>query len=250
MGLKILVIPFSILMILVLIIGFIRPAVSLMQEKQVMYDTKIDQAKSMDTLLNNVNTLLSALDNESEATQFVQEYFPQEMDQGRVIDMLNFLASNSGVAVDMMKFEELKQDPIVISQEVDAAGAPVTDVSSRALVPKTFSAKVVVRGRYESIKNFLQRVAHMNRAHKTRDFSIKVPEKKGGSEESELGVLVGSFEADFDFLEPVKQQNALYSPTFQKNTFTMNPYATLSDWVTENIPLLERPASGRPNPFQ
>jgi len=255
MSLKLLVIPFSILLILILVIGFVKPDIGLLQEKQATYATKLDQAKNIDTLLGNIDALSALLKSESEADHFVRNYFPQEMDQGRVIDILNFLASKSGVAVDTMHFEEPGSGPIAASAEVAleetvSAGVPLAGILSRVATPKTFSTEIIVKGRYENIKNFFQRVAHMNRAHKTRYFSIKTAEKRGDSKDDDTEILAGSFRADFDFMEAAKKQNALYAATFTKGTFAMTSYTIISDWVTENIPLLEKPVSGRPNPFQ
>jgi tyrosyl-tRNA synthetase len=81
----------------------------------------------------------------------------------------------------MMNFEELKVEPVSASaqiavEETASAGVPLVGTPSHVATPKTFSAEIIVKGRYENIKNFFQRVAHMNRTHRTRDFLIKTPE--------------------------------------------------------------------------
>lgn len=263
MSLKLLMIPFSIIMVLTIMIGFIKPDIGLLQEKKTAYATKLDQAKNMNDLLSNIDALVADLENKRIAEGFVMDYFPKKMDQGRIIDILNFLASQSGVAVVIMGVEEVEKDEAVVEEvvqntlppvsgELDAAGAPVVPVVvSQPIKLKTFSAKVTVKGRYENIKDFFQRLAHMNRLHKTRYFYLEAQEKSDDVEKAdEIGILIGGFEADFDYFDARPGQNALYVPLFSRGAFDMTAFEKMSKWVTEDVPVLEKPETGRPNPFQ
>jgi hypothetical protein len=258
MSFKLLLIPVSIILVLVLMIGFIKPDITLLQEKQTAYETRLDQAKNMDTLLGNIDTLAGSLNDDREIERFVMDYFPQTMDEGRVIDAFNFLATQSGVSVGLMDLQALE----TAQQEAEAIAPPVvTPETSDAIVAvpvvqpvraKSFSAKVSVKGSYEGIKDFFDRVAHMNRLHKTWDFSLATPEKTAAEAETNdtAGILQGSFEAAFDYVDGQTHQNALYAPVFSRGAFDLTAYQTTSDWVTNVVPSLEKPDAGRPNPFQ
>ncbi|MBP9727781.1 MAG: hypothetical protein KBD27_00225 [Candidatus Moranbacteria bacterium] len=260
MSLKLLMIPFSIIVVFTLVIGFIKPDIGLLQDKKSLYATKLDQAKNMGTLLSNIDALGVDLESKREVENSVIDYFPKQMDQDRVIDILNFLASQSGVAVVIMKLEEVGQQALVadageavVATEVDANGVPlaIAPVVNQPVRLKTFSARVTVKGRYENMKDFFQRLAHMNRMHKTRYFFLEEqaltddPEKAG-----EVGVLTGAFEADFDYFDARVGQDALQVAVFSRGAFDMTPFEKMSAWVTELVPPLEKPETGRPNPFQ
>lgn len=261
MSLKLLMIPFSILMVFILMIFYVKPDIDVLQEKQLTYTTKLDQAKNVDTLLSNINALKSALDNQGETERFVENYFPKAMDEGRVIDALNYLATQSGVAVVLMNLKEVAMTDAAGNQvsavpagvPVDASAAAAETASAPHPKMKAFSARVSVKGRYENIKDFFGRVAHMNRIHKTWNFSLTADDAPVATDPvkaaEEAGVLTGYFEAAFEYFDVVGSQNAQNIPVFEKGTFDMAPYTTTLSWVTNLVPALEKPSAGRPNPF-
>lgn len=249
MSLKLLVIPFSILMVLVIMIGFVKPDITTLQERKVFYATKLEQAQNMNTLLGNIDSLTSSLDGQRQQELFIQNYFPKAMDQGRVIDAFNFLAMQSGVAVSLMDLKEVKNDRTVEEGVPADANAPMSGHPAKI---RSFSAQVSVKGQYENIKDFFERIAHMNRMHRLWNFSIVTQDKKqkNGDESNETEILLGSFEAAFEYFDVQPAQNALYVPVFTRGTFDMESLDATKNWVTNKVPPLERSASGRPNPFQ
>ena len=250
MGLKLLVIPGAILIVLVVIIGFVKPDLTVLEEKKNSYEAKLDQSRNMDSLLKNIDSLTASLNNRDEDERFVQNYLPKKMDQGRVIDMFNFLASQSGVAVSIMNLSEVDMNRASVT-EVYVDPAALVPVAP-AVSPESFSVIVTVGGQYENIKDFFQRVAHMNRFHKTRNFSIAASEKNqsGGDKEDTTGTLIGKFEADFDYFDVVTGGNALSLPVFSRERFDPGPLDRVTDWITDTVPSLEKPETGRANPFR
>jgi Tfp pilus assembly protein PilO len=260
MSLKILMIPFSILMILVLGIGFIKPDYTTMSEKKALYATKLAEQENVRMLMGNIDTLTHSLDSEKEAEDFLQYYIPKDTDQDRVIDMLNFLAAQSGVLTDVISITPVEEDAEALAAEQAAltpdpnaidplTGAPIVVLPPYTVKTRSFSADVTVKGKYENIKEFLGRVAHMNRLHKTREFSISTGENNNSETESS-DVLTGKFRADFDYLVPRPVESATNVPVFSRGSFTLASLKTLSEWVTNRVPLLEKPSTGRTNPFQ
>lgn len=259
MSLKILMIPFSILMILVLGIGFIKPDYAAIGEKKALYAAKLAEQENIRMLMGNTDTLTRTLEGEKEAEDFLQYYIPQDTDQDRVIDMLNFLAAQSGVLTDGITITPVEEDAEALAAE-EAAALAVVDpnavpVDGAVVLPpykvktRAFSADVTVKGKYENIKEFMGRVAHMNRLHKTRSFSITAGDTEGESEEAS-DILTGKFQADFDYLVPRPVESAVNIPVFTQGSFNLASLKTLSEWVTNRVPVLEKPTTGRPNPFQ
>lgn len=264
MSLKLLLVPASILISFAIMVAFIRPDIASMQEKKELYATKLVQTENMDTLLSNVDALSMSLEGNKEAERFIVEYLPKQRDEERVIDAFNFVGSQSGVAVTTIVLGEVETqeqvDDVADMTLTDAsvAGADATSVLPTPLVsgPKvesrSYSAQVSVIGRYDNIKDFMARVVHLNRMHKTRTLAIEKLEKSEDveGEQGETDILLGRFVAEFDYFDAQVNYNALYAPVFSQASFDMNAFDKVTSWVTEIVPMLEKPTTGRPNPFQ
>lgn len=262
MHLKILIVPSSILIALILLIGFVKPDLDTMQEKKVVLETKLTQSRNMTTLLSNITALVQSLDTQKESENFIASYLPKTMDEERVVDMFNFLAAQAGILMVTVNFKELEDmGPKVDEVQQVVAGtplvsggadtvAPAVDASSKIRV-KGFSADVAVKGNYENIRDFFDRAAHMNRFHKIQGFTLSLPRETGGASSPDpAGTLSGTFQADFNYFPLQKVGNALNVPVFSRAEFDTTRLNTTLSWVTSSVPALERPTSGRPNPFQ
>jgi len=259
MRLKILVVPFSILVSLILVIGYIKPDITVLQDKRVLLETKKEQSTWIATLLGNVDTLTSSLNGQPESESLVKTYLPKTMDQDRTIDMFNYLASQSGVFVSDMNMKEVvlesvREDAILTPAQaplvtgVEGGVTPVAPVVSLKPKVQAYMAEVEVKGSYEGIKGFFDRVSHMNRYHKILTFSIGT--EKDDSGEETAGVLTGSLQSRFDYfpLQPV--ESALNVPIFLRGTVDSSQVASLLSWVSYTVPPLMQSGTGRTNPFQ
>lgn len=249
MRLKILVMPFSILLSLVLVIGFVRPDITVLQDKRVVLDTKTSQSQGMTALLSNIETLTSALEDQPESENLLKKYVPQALDQERVVDMFNYLASQSGVFVSSMDMKEAVVKSSKEEQNMAAAAEGVTPPAP-SLKPKvkTYIATVEVKGGYEGVRDFLNRVSHMDRYHKVLNFSIEAP--VGDSEVATPGVLTGRVQSQFDYFASQNLDSAMSAPVFFKGEFDTNQLMSLLKWISYSVPPLMQPEAGRPNPFQ
>lgn len=247
MSLKILIVPFAIIMMLVLTIGFIKPDIGVMEEKKLTLSTKQDQSANMTTLLGNIATLARDLDNRQESEKFVNTYLPKSLDQERVIDMLNYLAGQSGVSMAGVIFKDVSVKSFEAETLVAADGSELP--SSHAPKIKTFSTEVSVNGNYENIKDFFNRVAHMNRSHKTESFAIKAVKETTGKGEPTT-TLQGMLVANFDYFPVQKVGSALLMPIFSRGELDITQLTKTLSWVTATVPPLASSATGRPNPFQ
>jgi hypothetical protein len=216
----------------------------------------------VETVLSNIATLNGSLDTQKESEQFVLRYFPQQRDQSRVIDAFNFIAAQSGVLIEGMELTEAAkptvQAPIAPSEALGTGGASALGLDGSLLpveapIAKTYTAKVSVRGGYENIKSFFDRVAHMDRFYKLRSFGISIDDELSANgqkpEGASPGTLIGTFQADFDYLLPRLAGTALNIPIFQHQKLDFSLVDRVLGKVTDTVPMLENPQTGKPNPF-
>lgn len=261
MRLKVLIVPFFIVMILVLGIGYIKPDLDVIMVKKEQIATKEAQVANIDVILANIHSLNSSLDTEREAEQFMYRYLPETLNQEQVIDAFNFLAVQSGLAITKM---EVEQPTAIVAAE------PLTDASSNTFVTgantlgdsgiitpappvsaRTFILKGSVMGSYENIKALFDRLAYIERFQKIRLFSLATAEK------TEIpGVvtapdsLVGVFETEYSYLPPKHLASALGMPIFLQSKFDFSNVNSLLNRLTSHVPMLEKGETGKPNPFQ
>ncbi len=264
MSLKILVVPFLIVMMLVLGIGYIQPDWQLIQEKKSILAIKEKQTADMQTIIGNIETLYNSLASQKESEQFVKRYIPESKDQGRVIDAINFSASQSGLLVESMKVEEPQksayvEEPIVSADMVGVSGTSALGGSDpnaamqsipayQAPLPRAYTIEVSTRGTYENIKAFLDRVARMDRFQEFQSFGVMADEQSA-TEGDPAAMLIGTVRVKFGYLLMQPVESALNIPVFQQSKLDFSTVGRALNRATNSIPVLEKPESGRPNPF-
>jgi Tfp pilus assembly protein PilO len=256
MHLKVLLVPTLVVLILVLAIGFIRPSVADMQAKQIELDTVSAHLADVETAESNIDALNASLDSRSDAEAFVKQYLPERMDQDRPMDALNFLAAQSGVMLTGMELEEVKR---VVAIPTDGSVDPAVAAEAEAMadpIPDTYTVSATVRGSYENIKTFLTRASRMDRLHDITAFGIEVDDKEQNQDQEE-GVVVdpaanlkGTFEASFAYFSGRPAVAVISAPLFQRSQVDFGPATAALERSTESIPSLDRPESGRSNPFR
>lgn len=247
MSLKIILLPFSIILTLILGIGYIKPDIGTYQEKQAILQTKKAQVASLDTLVAHVESLETTLAASGESEKLVDTFVPKTMDQERVIDTFNYLASQSGVFVNIMAMSEGKRRSV--STEITVADPAAAALSAKPQV-ETFAASVEVRGSYEGIKDFFNRLAHTNRFHVIKNFSLAVAKEGEGAAEEGDGILTGVFESEFDYFPALTIESALHASVFGRGSFDDAALSEIVAWTQYSVSPLQEPVSGRPNPFR
>ena len=264
MQLKIILLPTLVVLSLVLGIGFIKPDYDALTQKRVLLAEKQTQVDKIESVKSNVSTLSGALDSKSDLEQWSLRYYPETMDQERIIDGFNFMAQQSGLIIKAMDMKEI----IVEKKEAFDVGGPLTSIPGQeaegmatitpayiAPVPSSYVAQVQAKGSYENLKNFMDRLSRMDRMNSLRLVSIGVD--KDSKEVTDTGQaaatteqLVGTFEARFDHIKSPKQQSALGIPVFEQGTLDTTGLEAARTWATSPVPLLDVGQAGRSNPFQ
>lgn len=262
MRLKFLIGPFFVLLALVVGIGFVQPDWAVYQEKQVQFSEKENQANNVDALNNNIQSLGSALNGKKDLEEFALHYLPGQFNQSSVVDALNFSAAQTGVLLDSLELSEniessLLSKPVAAdssevatSPAVNADGTPSVVAKKRVPTIKAFMATIVVRGRYENIKNYFDRVARMNRLTTITSFAIKKDEVANKSQEEILSSLTGVMNVNFDYVVSQKIGSAFNEGIFLNSQFDTGDLTKVMNWATNNVPDLVKPTTGKANPFQ
>lgn len=283
MSLKILFIPFSFILTLVVLIGYVKPLYAELLLKQASYRGLEQQLKQVNDRLDKINAVLSdfssdfkdTLDGKSEREVVMDQYIPETIDQDRVVDAFNYLAGQSGVLISSVNMDNkglevvpvaAAQEQVVNSQSVILNGANTvmdTSLTSGALAlsasypaPKKYRAKLSLSGSYESFVNFFGLVYAMNRENEIESFSLKKnkDEKDAEGKPKDSSILIGEVSVVFMYypgLTKASIQNAEALDVFGAGKIdakSMEYIATKTQ--SRNLPaLVIGEFSARANPF-
>lgn len=259
MRLKVLIVPFFVIMVLVISISYIQPRFVVLEAQKIELAKQSDQVAKIEAVVNNIGKLNQSLDEKKELKKFMELYLPKGIGQGRVIDALNYLASQSGLSVVAMAMEEPAKIAAVAVEPIinPVTGLPIIESTYKNPEAETYIASVEVRGSYENIKAFFNNVSHMDRFQKISDFSIELPDDaklaamtQDGAASPTTGELVGTFEARFDYFPERVVQTALDVPIFSQSEFDFSVLQAAFDRVTNPVMELNYIPVGKPNPFQ
>jgi Tfp pilus assembly protein PilO len=262
MQLKIIIVPTLVILALILAIGFIKPDYDTLSQKRALLVEKQGEVARIETVKTNIATLTSQLESKSDLEQWSLRYYPEAMDQERIIDSFNFMALQSGLVIKSMEMKEI----IVEKKETFDVGGPLTSIpgatpdpdmplvpSYQPPTPNSYVAQVRAKGSYENLKNFMDRLSRMDRMNTLRLMSIGTDtENKETTEETVAATdqLVGTFEARFDHVQNPQEQNALNIPVFEQATLATDGLEKAKARATSAVPVLNVDQSGRANPFQ
>lgn len=269
MQLKLFIVPSLVIFSLIIAIGFIKPDYDTMVQKKSALEQKQSEAMNIEQTQSNIQSLAQSWSGGMEKDAFVKRYYPETLDQERVVDAMNYLASQSGVILIGFQLEQVVEDivqepivetvPLTSLQEGETSSAAMM-ASARAAYelprPKAYIARVTARGTYENLRAFIDRASHMDRISEINKFSIyKKEQEQGVSEEEKAaaeqsGDLEAGIEARFSYLPKQQGFNALYVPIFQKASFDFSPADEAQAWAANIVPTLNAGSGGKPNPFR
>lgn len=263
MSLKILILPTFIILEVIIAIGYIKPDIDEILAKRIEIQTAKESVAKLDATVANIRTVGQSVASRAETVNFVGKYYPQALDEERVVDMFNFLAQQSGVAViklDITPEEGERVADTVYNDALNSGKTPeeatLIAEAAAASAPKIYSAEVSVFGAYGGIKDFFSRIHHSDRLHTTDGFMIghQKENQNGTAEETDAdvqpGSLTGTLTAKFPYVGPQRTRDALNDPLFQSPTFNFKTAEQAITFVTAPLPTLESGEGGRQNPFE
>ncbi len=280
MSLKILFIPFSLILVLVLSIGYIKPDYDTFLTKQMAVDAAQQQLDQMERRLGNIKSISNdfasastdALGGKNADEVLVDQYVPEVVDQERVVDAFNYLAGQSGILVSSITLEKPSVAAIAPKEEamssqavlLGGAGTATTGVPLDQMIalkatypePRAYQATIALSTDYASFLGLFNRIYHMNRENEVKSFSLKKDAEKKDDKGNSLpgDTLSGSLVVSFMYypgLSTTSMQNIEALPIF--NTAKLDTKAI--DAIRSKTESAELPSltvgsfSARENPF-
>lgn len=259
MGLKLLVLPTLIGLSLLLAVMFIRPDVMSILEQRAVEATKQEALAKVEGVEKNIRSMVDSLDEKKETETLVKRYYPERMDQERAVDMVNFLAQQSGVIITGLSVTDQdvkkKSAPAATLEEGTAASGEIDILSNTEPVvepPKSYKIDVAVIGAYEGMRGFLERLYRTDRMRTLNTFTIEEMPPVTGEENESIpdNFLEGSVSLTFQYAPLRKAGNVLHHPLFQSATLDYTEASRLSDFINSPVSDLSVPQTGRSNPFE
>ncbi len=255
MSIKKISFPIFIIALIFIALYFIKPTVLSILDKRAVKETKLIELQSVENTKASIGTLSEAravLLAKSEG-QLALAYLPLASDQDRVLDMLNYLATQGGASIDSMSFVvEPREVPLPAEPMAPLPDGSIPPTPPVAPSPQLFSVKVAMTGTYEGMKAFMEKLSMINRFHEIKSFAIVEPDielDSEGAPTAPSGFLEGSLEAVFSYLPEGRYDNAYLHPVFSSKQFDTKAFDKLASLRADTPPLTEPAATGRPNPF-
>ncbi len=258
MGLKLLVFPAIISLSLILAVMFIQPDVMSILEQREIESTKQDALSKIEMVAKNIQSMSSSLDSKKEAELLIKRYYPERVDQERAVDMVNFLAQQSGVIVTKISLVEQENKKKAPSQShgEGTSGSEEIDILSTTEPavepPKSYKVDVIVMGTYDGIRGFFERLYRTDRLRVMNFFSIQEISLKTEKEGESIpdNFLEGSISFDFRYVAQKRAGNVLHHPLFQSESLDYSTANQLADFINSPVSDLTVPTTGRSNPFE
>ena len=273
MRLKIFLFPLAIAISLIVGVVNVQPevmrAMSLTEENQMVDQTETD-AKTRAT---NAATLAQALSSKASLEQsVVNQYLPQQPSGDTIVDMVNFLASQSGVILTGLDSQKIVE-PIEVATPsatpknqagdsldpkfLSSSGQAVQEEIVPAVGIRTMDVKVSGRGLYPNVKEFLRHVAYANYFNDIVEATIAQSQEIDSAEKIAPGTLSFNMTIRFSFMSPVKHfKNATAAgdgSIFLNQALNLKPVQHLNDFLARGASVVPNMApidgSGRENPF-
>lgn len=275
MKVKTLIFPLSIVIVIATGVFWIQPEISsalALRMKDSQVQARLDQ---IGQVIANIDTLNGNLMENDGDRRFVETYLPKMENDDTIIDEINFLASESGVLLVSTDLKSVSSDlakaaALQVQTEAEraevvsnspgnllSAGAPsetellFTESSPNARVRST-DVSVLVFGKYDQIKTFIDRMYHANhfQSFVSIDISKKPQEQSVEPAVVAPDVLNADMVVRFSALPETILSSGVLLDTFKTPYFTNS--STVQDLrgrVTSELPMLDATPSKRSNPF-
>ncbi|MFZ2226861.1 MAG: hypothetical protein WA064_03340 [Candidatus Moraniibacteriota bacterium] len=200
MKLKLLLAPSIIILSVILLIWMVYPAYTNgtdgAREKYQTLEKQKEMTASLLARLDNVKKLGNALDNDASAKNTIFNYIPQNKEDEKVIENLNFLAMKNSLAVLNISLSEPADSLALTPAPVDTVSSQVA-TPVKKITPKKLMANFSVFGSYENMRVLLDNLSKMKRFNKISILEIKSTRKEDQSLSENLQMNIG---LEFDYL--------------------------------------------------
>lgn len=278
MKVKILLFPLSVVVAIALMIFWVKPEVVAVLDLRAQTKNAHSTLDQMNTIVSNIDTLDRSLNENAGNESFVLTYLPQTGSDDRLLDEVNFLASESGLLFTSVGMKRISSEVVQAAEAASQAIADQAELKAAAPSQEIFSGgesislptfvssspndrlrsvdvSVTAFGRYEQIKDFVDRIYHAN--HFQNFLTVDIVEKPEVKDQQstdvalpmESGALGANITIRFGYLSKINVPQGTLLVAFQQPRFDFGPVDRLRQRVTREISPLDALPSSRPNPF-
>ena len=244
--------PFLFLIIVLFVgFGFLKPTVDSIIEKRSQQATLQNDLVTAKMTRENIDKISNSLDSvlASESGKAAIAFLPSNSNQDRIVDIMNVCSFQSGVSVSDVVFQANSKQPVTQVTDPSLTGGVVS--APEAPSPEAVTMTMGIRGSYESIKAFLEKLATSGRFHTIVALSIKhelgKPDASGVA--APTGTLLATLKSDFYNLPERSYPGANLLPVFGQGSFDTTSIDALLKTESKIDVLPDAPTSGRGNPF-
>lgn len=227
------------------------------------------------TKQENIGKLESYIKNNSADVEFVKAYLPIVRNEERIIDGVNYLATNSGMALGNIDVESIKSAlpevqegtgldvPVMGSASVEQ-GTEATQTDQAIVAPpkprlQLTKATINASGNYDAVMVFLTNLYKMEFFNSIESIDISTNKKDEATQTGETEtaesqgseILVVEIVMNFGFLPTasVPAGSGYANSLFLKSAYDTSAVSELREFVSQKIPALEVSGGGKANPF-
>lgn len=259
MNVKILFFPLSITIALFVSIFYVKPDIEIALANRAVLVQKQALSEEINQKIRNAKDLEESLDANKANEDAVLHYLPDSRDDDRIVDSVNFLATQSGLLLDSVKINKASAEQETAPVEEISAGSSVilasganSSASAQSaavppVIPKVLGVTVSAKGSYEGIRDTVVKLSHMDRF---QDFSsVEIAKGNSGDGENSDSALDATLVMNFSYLSKTKSRDNLNLPILNQRKFDFGTVQKLQQYISSPVPSIESGATGKANPF-
>ena len=275
MKIKVLAVPTTIILAGFIAVSYIKPGFDEYLQKRELLAQAKENAAQAETVANNVTALNQELAAKKENVDFIKRYYPDNKDEGRIIDSLNFVTGQAGLLTSKIQIEAVAEEEgtqtfgIVEEQTLSADPAvPVTVDGSTTMAPvvtpyqapkmQYYGVSLEALGGYTNIKDLLGKLVALDRLQKIDTFKIATnaeetaSEAEGEAPPASNGTLVLSYRSELPYQAlpiVVSSESIIGIPGLAQPTFDFSAIDSIKAGATL-VPNVVLGTEGKGNPFE
>ena len=275
MRLRLLFFPLMLIISVAIVLLAIVPQWEKIKTGRTELATKQKNLSDITTKQENIGKLESYIKTNSADVEFVKAYLPLVRNEERIIDGVNYLATNSGMALGNVDVEKVKSAlpemqegtgldvPVMGSASVEQ-GVDPTQTDPAAVVPskprvQLTKATINASGNYDAVMVFLTNLYKMEFFNNIEsvDISTNKKDETAQTEQAETAepqgseILSAEIVMNFGFLQAVSvpAESGYANSLFLKSAYDTSAVSELKEFISKKIPALEVSGGGKANPF-
>lgn len=254
MRLKILFVPFILVLAVILAIWFIWPAFGDLKMQMKDLQAKQESLNNVVAKKNNMQILKNALNQNPDKESFVLSYLPSQKNEEKIINSINFLATSYQLGLINVNISKPKTTttPNVTVQSLlnNTADAPTGTVLNPKEV-QNMVANMSVSGSYEQITKFVDSVNKIEFFNKIDSIEISTQSAAAANpqQKTDSKTLNCDLTVEFGYLMPLSAGTDYAAPIFSQVSFDFNKVNGIIQSISEKAPVLDDGTKGESNPF-